>query len=76
MSKYIRLTSQAELDIKNAQTYYSMISYDIIPTSQLKTENHTIRRIDEVIKDPKDTRVIKDRDIKDTIHKIDQNNKN
>ena len=72
MSKYIRLTSQAELDIKNAQTYYSMIGYDIIPTSQLKTENHTIRRIDEVIKDPKDTRVIRDRDIKDTIHMLPQ----
>lgn len=72
MSKYIRLTSQAELDIKNGETYYSLIDYDIIPAPQLKTENHIIRRIDEVIKDPKDTRVIRDRDIKDTIHMLPQ----
>ena len=70
MSKYIRLTPQAELDIKNGQTYYSMIGYDIIPPPQLKTENYTIRRIDEVIKDPKDTREIRDRDIKDTLHML------
>ena len=68
MSKHIRLTPQAELDIKNGETYYSMIGYDIIPTPQLKTENHIIRRIDEVIKDPRDTREIRDRDIKDTLH--------
>ena len=72
MSKYIRLTPQAELDIKNGQTYYSLIDYDIIPTPQLKTENYTIRRIDEVIKDPRDTRVIRDRDIKDIIHMLPQ----
>lgn len=73
MSKYIRLTPQAELDIKNAQTYYSMIGYDIIPTPQLKTENYIIRRIDEVIKDTRDTREIReirDRDIKDTLHML------
>lgn len=70
MSKYIRLTSQAELDIKNGQTYYNMIGYDVIPTPQLKTENHIIRRIDEVIKDPRDTRVIRDRDIKDTLYML------
>ena len=70
MSKYIRLTSQAELDIKNGQTYYSLIDYDIIPTPQLKTENHIIRRIDEVIKDPRDTREIRNRDIKDTLHML------
>ena len=70
MSKYIRLTPQAELDIKNGQTYYSLIDYDIIPTPQLKTENHIIRRIDEVIKDPRDTREIRDRDIKDTLHML------
>ena len=70
MSKYIRLTPQAELDIKNGETYYSMIGYDIIPTPQLKTENHIIRRIDEVIKDPRDTREIRDRDIKDTLHML------
>ena len=68
MSKHIRLTPQAELDIKNGETYYSLIDYDIIPTPQLKTENHIIRRIDEVIKDPRDTREIRDRDIKDTLH--------
>ena len=72
MSKYIRLTSQAELDIKNGETYYNMIGYDIIPGPQLKTENYTIRRIDEVIKDPRDTRVIRDRNIKDTIHMLPQ----
>ena len=72
MSKYIRLTSQAELDIKNGQTYYSMIGYDIIPPPQLKTENRIIRHINEVIKDPRDTRVIRDRDIKDTIHMLPQ----
>ena len=70
MSKYIRLTSQAELDIKNGQTYYSMIGYDIIPPPQLKTENRIIRHIDEVIKDPRDTREIRDRDIKDTLHML------
>ena len=68
MSKYIRLTPQAELDIKNGETYYSLIDYDIIPTPQLKTENHIIRRIDEVIKDTRDTREIRDRDIKNTLH--------
>ena len=70
MSKYIRLTPQAELDIKNGQTYYSMIGYDIIHTPQLKTENHIIRRIDEMIKDTRDTRLIRDRDIKDTLHML------
>ena len=70
MTKYIGLTSQAELDIKNGQTDYSLIDYDIIPTPQLKTENYIIRRIDEVIKDPRDTRVIRDRDIKDTLHML------
>lgn len=72
MTKYIELTSQAELDIKNGQTYYSLIDYDIIHTPQLKTKNYIIRRIDEVIKDPNDTRVIIDRDIKDTLHMLPQ----
>lgn len=72
MQKYIILTPQAELDIKNGQTYYSMIGYDIIPAPQSKTENHIIRHIDEVIKDTKDTREIRDRDIKDTLHMLSQ----